>query len=116
MLFPLVLGIPATYDRVCQQALQNRLEPVFELIFDDASFGYRRGRSAKNALRKIRGGIQVGAGRVVDADLRDFFDTINHGWLMKFVGHWVIDPRILRLIRKWLRPGDPKTADGVERG
>jgi len=101
---------------VCQQALQNRLEPVFELIFDDASFGYRRGRSAKNALRKIRGGIQVGAGRVVDADLRDFFDTIDHGWLMKFVGHWVIDPRILRLIRKWLRPGDPKTADGVERG
>ena len=47
------LGIPAIYDRVCQQALQNRLEPIFEAVFDDASFGYRPGRSTKDALRKI---------------------------------------------------------------
>src|SRR3989475_5024782 len=48
-----MLGIPAIYDRVCQQALLNRLEPIFEPVFDDASFGYRRGRSTKDALRKI---------------------------------------------------------------
>jgi len=48
-----MLGVPTIYDRVCQQALLNRLEPIFEPIFDDASFGYRRGRSTKDALRKI---------------------------------------------------------------
>jgi RNA-directed DNA polymerase len=46
-------GIPTIYDRVCQQALLNRLEPIFELVFDDASFGYRKGRSTKDAMRKI---------------------------------------------------------------
>lgn len=48
-----VLGIPTIYDRVCQQALLNRLEPIFEPVFDDANFGYRRGRSTKDALRKV---------------------------------------------------------------
>ena len=48
------LGIPTIYDRVCQQALLNRLEPIFEPVFDDANFGYRRGRSTKDALRKVR--------------------------------------------------------------
>jgi len=47
------LGIPTIYDRVCQQALLNRLEPIFEPVFDDANFGYRRGRSTKDALRKV---------------------------------------------------------------
>src|SRR5580658_7251950 len=55
-----VLGIPAIYDRVCQQALLNRLEPIFEPIFDDASFGYRRGRSPKGALRKVWKEIERG--------------------------------------------------------
>src|SRR5207245_4550306 len=56
-----MLGIPAIYDRVCQQALLNRLEPIFEPIFDDASFGYRRRRSTKDALRKIWKEIQGGS-------------------------------------------------------
>jgi retron-type reverse transcriptase len=68
-----MLGIPAIYDRVCQQALLNRLEPIFEPIFDDASFGYRRGRSTKDALRKVWKEIQSGSEWIVDADLRDFF-------------------------------------------
>jgi len=67
-----MLGIPAIYDRVCQQALLNRLEPIFEPVFDDASFGYRRGRSTKDALRKIWKEIQSGSEWIVDADLRDF--------------------------------------------
>ena len=57
-----MLGIPAIYDRVCQQALLNRLEPIFEPIFDDASFGYRRGRSTKDALRKVWKEIQERVG------------------------------------------------------
>jgi RNA-directed DNA polymerase len=71
-----MLGIPAIYDRVCQQALLNRLEPIFEPIFDDASFGYRRGRSTKDALRKIWREIQSGSEWIVDADLRDFLDRV----------------------------------------
>ena len=68
-----LLGIPTIYDRICQQALLNRIEPIFEPIFDDASFGYRRGRSAKDALRKVWQEIQGGSEWIVDADLRDFF-------------------------------------------
>src|SRR5215469_14020264 len=56
-----MLGVPTIYDRVCQQALLNRLEPIFEPIFDDASFGYRRGRSTKDALRKVWKEIQGGS-------------------------------------------------------
>jgi retron-type reverse transcriptase len=67
-----MLGVPTIYDRVCQQALLNRLEPIFEPIFDDASFGYRRGRSTKDALRKIWKEIQSGSEWIVDGDLRDF--------------------------------------------
>ena len=68
------LGIPTIYDRVCQQALVNRLEPIFEPVFDEASFGYRQGRSAKDALCKIWREVEQGHEWVVDADLRDFLD------------------------------------------
>ena len=68
------LGIPTVYDRVCQQALLNRLEPIFEPIFDDASFGYRKGRSPKDALRKIWIELNSGNEWVVDADLKNYFD------------------------------------------
>ena len=68
------LGIPTIYDRVCQQALLNRLEPIFEPVFDDANFGYRKGRSTKDALRKIWKELDAGAEWIVDADLKDFFD------------------------------------------
>src|SRR6202046_5966963 len=61
-----MLGIPPIYDRVCQQALLNRLAPIFEPVFDDASFGYRRGRSTKDALRKVWKEIQSGAEGVGD--------------------------------------------------
>ena len=69
-----MLGIPTIYDRVCQQALLNRLEPIFEPVFDDANFGYRRGRSTKDALRKVWKEIEAGGEWIVDADLKDFFD------------------------------------------
>ena len=68
------LGIPAIYDRVCQQALLNRLEPIFEPVFDDASFGYRKGRSTKDALRKIWKELGAGAGWIVDAEGRHTTD------------------------------------------
>jgi group II intron reverse transcriptase/maturase len=100
-----MLGIPAIYDRVCQQALLNRLEPIFEPIFDDASFGYRRGRSTKDALRKIWKEIQSGSEWIVDADLRDFFGSVDHEKLLTLVAQRVADGRVLRLIQAMLKAG-----------
>jgi RNA-directed DNA polymerase len=100
-----MLGIPAIYDRVCQQALLNRLEPIFEPVFDDASFGYRRGRSTKDALRKIWKEIQSGSEWIVDADLRDFFGSVDHEKLLTLVAQRVADGRVLRLIKAMLKAG-----------
>jgi RNA-directed DNA polymerase len=99
------LGIPTIYDRVCQQALLNRLEPIFEPVFDDASFGYRRGRSSKDALRKVWKEIQSGSEWIVDADLRDFFGSVDHEKLLTLVAQRVADGRVLRLIRAMLKAG-----------
>ena len=100
-----MLGIPAIYDRVCQQALLNRLEPIFKPVFDDASFGYRRGRSTKDALRKIWKEIQSGSEWIVDADLRDFFGSVDHEKLLTLVAQRVADGRVLRLIKAMLKAG-----------
>jgi RNA-directed DNA polymerase len=100
-----MLGVPTIYDRVCQQALLNRLEPIFEPIFDDASFGYRRGRSTKDALRKIWKEIQSGSEWIVDADLRDFFGSVDHEKLLTLVAQRVAVGRVLRLIQAMLKAG-----------
>ena len=100
-----LLGIPTIYDRVCQQALLNRLEPIFEPVFDDASFGYRRGRSTKDALRKIWKEIQGGSEWIVDADLRNFFGSVDHEKLLTLVAQRVADGRALRLIEAMLKAG-----------
>jgi group II intron reverse transcriptase/maturase len=100
-----MLGIPTIYDRVCQQALLNRLEPIFEPVFDDASFGYRRGRSTKDALRKVWKEIQSGSEWIVDADLRDFFGSVDHEKLLRLVAQRIADSRVLCLIRAMLKAG-----------
>ena len=99
------LGIPTIYDRVCQQALLNRLEPIFEPVFDDANFGYRRGRSTKDALRKVWKEIKGGREWIVDADLKDFFGSVEHDKLLTLVAQRVADGRVLRLIRAILKAG-----------
>ncbi|MGH2374384.1 MAG: group II intron reverse transcriptase/maturase [bacterium] len=99
------LGIPTVYDRVCQQALLNRLEPIFEPVFDEASFGYRRGRSTHDALRKVWGEIQAGQEWIVDADLRDFFGSVDHEKLLTLVAQRVSDGRVLRLLGSVLKAG-----------
>lgn len=99
------LGVPTIYDRVCQQALLNRLEPIFEPEFDDASFGYRRGRSAHGALRKVWQEIGGGSHWIVDADLRDYFGSVQHDKLLALVARQVADGRVLRLIEAMLKAG-----------
>ncbi|HVI78572.1 MAG TPA: group II intron reverse transcriptase/maturase [Candidatus Acidoferrum sp.] len=100
-----MLGVPTIYDRVCQQALLNRLEPIFEPVFDEANFGYRRGRSTKDAMRKVWKEIQNGQEWIVDADLRDFFGSVDHEKLLTLIAQQVADGRVLRLIRAMLKAG-----------
>ena len=99
------LGIPAIRDRVCQQALKNRLEPIFEPTFNDCSFGYRPGKSTHQAMRKIYREIINGCEWVLDADLRDFFGNVQHELLINKIAERVSDGRVLRLIRKMLEAG-----------
>lgn len=99
------LGIPTIYDRICQQALLNRLESIFEPVFDDANFGYRPGRSTKDALRKVWKELQHGYEWIVDADLRDFFGSVDHEKLLTLVAQQVADGRVLQLIAAMLKAG-----------
>jgi RNA-directed DNA polymerase len=99
------LGIPTIYDRVCQQALLNRLEPIFEPVFDEANFGYRRGRSTKDALRKVWKEIESGREWIVDADLKDFFGSVDQEKLLTLITQRVADGRVIRLVRQMLKAG-----------
>ena len=99
------LGIPTIYDRVFQQALLNRLEPIFEPVFDDASFGYRKGRSTKDALSKLWREIEQGGEWILDADLRDFFASVDHKKLMTLLNQCVSDSRVLGWIERLLEAG-----------
>jgi RNA-directed DNA polymerase len=99
------LGIPSVYDRVCQQALVNRLESIFENVFDPSSFGYRKGRKTADALSKIWREVEAGYEWIVDADLKDYFGSVDHEKLMTLVGKQIADSRVLRLIQQMLKAG-----------
>ncbi len=99
------LGIPTIYDRVCQQALLNRLEPIFEPVFDESNFAYRRGKSPKDALRKVWKEIKAGHEWIVDADLRNFFGSVDHEKLMVLLSQRIADSRVLELIQQILKAG-----------
>lgn len=99
------LGIPAVYDRVCQQALLNRLEEIFEPLFDDANFGYRAGRSSKDGLRKVWRELESGCEWIVDADLKDFFGSVDQEKLMTLITRRIADGRVLGLIESMLKAG-----------
>jgi len=99
------LGIPTVYDRVCQPALLNRLEPIFEPLFDEANFGYRVGRSSKDALRKIWRELESGCEWIVDADLKDFFGSVDQEKLMILITQGIADGRILGLIESIVKAG-----------
>jgi len=100
------IGIAALEDKIVQQAASRVLGAIWEEDFANFSYGFRPGRSQHNALDALWVAItQRKVNWVLDADIRSFFDTLDHGWLMKFVEHRVADRRMLRLIRKWLRAG-----------
>jgi len=99
------LGIPAVMDRVVQQALVQRMEGIFEVKCLDCSFGYRKGRSPHDAMRKVWRELNAGNFWVVDADLRQFFDTIDQEKLVDLIAEEISDGRVLQLIRDILQSG-----------
>lgn len=100
------IGIAALEDKIVQQAVFWILNQIYEEDFLGFSYGFRPGRSQHNALDALWVGItRRKVNWVYDADIRGFFDAIDHEWLIKFVEHRIADPRVIRLMRKWLRAG-----------
>ncbi|HWP85683.1 MAG TPA: reverse transcriptase domain-containing protein, partial [Terriglobia bacterium] len=100
------LGVAALEDKIVQQAVVTILNQIYEEDFRGFSYGFRPGRSQHQALDALTVALKRRrVNYVLDADIRGFFDHIDHGWMMKFVQHRVADPRILRLIQKWLKAG-----------
>lgn len=100
------LGIAALEDKIVQMATVWILNVIYEQDFAGFSYGFRPGRSQHQALDALWVGVtRKKVSWILDADIRGFFDTLDHEWLMRFVEHRVADPRVLRLIRKWLRAG-----------
>lgn len=100
------LGIASIEDKIVQRAMVEVLNVIYEEEFLGFSYGFRPGRSQHDALDALWVGISnTAVSWIVDADIRSFFDTVNHDWLIRFVEHRVGDRRILRLIRKWLKAG-----------
>lgn len=97
------LGIPTIKDRVVQMAVMLIIEPIFEADFLDSSYGFRPGRSAHDAVEKIRSHLKEGKRVVYDADLKGYFDTIPHDNLMKAVERRIVDRSVLKLLRMWLK-------------
>jgi group II intron reverse transcriptase/maturase len=100
------LGVPVLEDKLVQRATVEVLNAIYETDFLGFSYGFRPGRSQHDALDALYTGLLTRkVNWVLDADIRGFFDAIDHGWLVKFVEHRIADRRVVRLIQKWLNAG-----------
>jgi retron-type reverse transcriptase len=100
------LGIASLEDKLVQRAVADVMNAIYEEDFLGFSYGFRPGRSQHQALDALAAGMkQKKVNWVLDADIRGFFNAIDHGWLMRFLEHRIADKRVLRLIQKWLSAG-----------
>src|SRR5580704_5952237 len=100
------LGVPVLEDKIVQRATVEVLNAIYETDFIGFSYGFRPGRSQHQALDALYTGLLTRkVNWVLELDLRDFFSSIDHGWLVKFVEHRIADRRVVRLIQKWLNAG-----------
>ncbi len=114
------LGIATLEDKIVQRAVVEVLGAVYETDFLGFSYGFRPGRSPHDALDAALDALSVGIGQrkvnwVLDADIRDFFTSLDHGWMEQFLEHRIADKRVLRLIGKWLAAGSSRTGTGRRR-
>ena len=106
------LGVPPVENRVVEMALRNVLEPIFEHTFAEDSYGFRPGRGAKDALRRVDELLKAGKSWVVDADLKGYFDSIPQDKLMTAVGEHVADGAVMELIQRFLKQGVLESGKG----
>ena len=100
------LGVTVLKDKIVQRSAVEVLNAIYEVDFLDFSYGFRPGRSPHRALDALYAAIMTRkVSWVLDADIRGYFDTIDHEWLMKFIEHRIADKRVLRHIKKWLNAG-----------
>ncbi|WP_373665364.1 hypothetical protein SPSIL_053970 [Sporomusa silvacetica DSM 10669] len=99
------LGIPTVLDRLVQQAIAQVLQPIFEKIFSENSYGFRPGRNAHQAIKQAEAYYEEGYTKIVDLDLAQYFDTVNHDILINMLREEIQDERVISLIRKYLKSG-----------
>lgn len=116
------LGIPTVFDRVIQQAIAQVISPLFDPAFSESSFGFRKGRSQRQAIEQVHGYVKEGRRIAIDVDLSKFFDRVNHDLLMTLLGRRIKDKALLKLIASYLRTGIVEdgvlleTTEGVPQG
>ncbi|UPT92430.1 group II intron reverse transcriptase/maturase (plasmid) [Bradyrhizobium barranii subsp. apii] len=109
------LGVPTLEDKIVQGAVAEVLSSIYEVDFMGFSYGFRPGRNPHQALSALHTAIMSQyVNWVLDADIRNFYDSIDHEWLMRMVAHRIADPRILRLIRMWLEAGTLESGEWYE--
>jgi len=109
------LGVAALEDKIVQRALVAVLNAIYETDFAGFSYGFRPGRGQHDALDAVAVGLdRRKVGWILDADIRAFFDSISHAWLVRFLAHRIGDQRVLRLIGKWLKAGVLEDGEWVE--
>ena len=99
------LGIPTVIDRTIQQAMAQQMIPIFEPLFSEGSYGYRPGRSAKDAILKVKEYAEQGYTHAVSLDLSKYFDTLNHTILVNFLRREIKDERVIQMVKRYLRSG-----------
>ena len=100
------LGVPTLEDKIVQGAVAETLSAIYEADFLGFSYGFRPGRNPHQALSSLQTAIMSQrVNWVLDADIRSFFDSVDHEWLLRMLAHRVADPRVLRLVRMWLEAG-----------
>ena len=99
------LGIPTVIDRTIQQAMAQQMMPIYEPLFADGSYGYRPGRSAKDAIRKVKEYAEQGYTQAVSLDLSKYFDTLNHIILVNLLRREIKDERVIQMVKRYLKSG-----------
>ncbi|MEC5325900.1 group II intron reverse transcriptase/maturase, partial [Aurantimonas sp. A3-2-R12] len=109
------LGVPTLEDKIVQGAVAETLSAIYEADFLGFSYGFRPGRSPHQALESLHTAIMSQrVNFVLDADIRSFFDSVDHEWLLRMLAHRIADPRILRLVRMWLEAGILESGEKYE--